>query len=151
MPIGHCNMAQGESGRRFKVGRSSSPVSVVPGPCPFWVCSVRVRKVGLPGALSFTLRANVMLRSRSFTPSNSEVVTMYSGRFGKIRAISFCAFSMRSGVGGWVETTFAMVPRAALLICLNPLEESDVRIRVVTGLVHILQAEEVRLALGVAT
>src|SRR5260370_9748348 len=40
---------------------------------------------------------------------------------------------------------------AALFLSLNPLEESDVRVRVVAGLVHILQAQEVRLALRVAT
>src|ERR1700745_1554364 len=109
--IFHAVLAQGESsGRRFKVGRSSS---VVLGSSPlgcFLDCSVLVRRVGLPAPLSCFLRANVMLRSRSFTLSNSELVTMYSGRFGKIRAISFCAFSMRSGVGGWVENAFGIVP-----------------------------------------
>jgi hypothetical protein len=34
-----------------------------------------------------------------FTLSNSEVVTIYSGRLSRIRAISFCASSIRSGVG----------------------------------------------------
>src|ERR1700756_4536908 len=40
---------------------------------------------------------------------------------------------------------------ATLLISLNPLEESDVGVRVIPGLVHILQSQEVRLALRVAT
>ncbi len=39
----------------------------------------------------------------------------------------------------------------ALLISLNPLEESDIRVRVVPGFVHILQTQEVRFALRVAT
>src|SRR5260370_28644667 len=38
----------------------------------------------------------------------------------------------------------------ALLISLNPLEESDIRVRVVPGFVHILQTQEVRFALRVA-
>jgi hypothetical protein len=41
--------------------------------------------------------------------------------------------------------------RAALLISLNPLEESDVRVPVVPAFVHILQTQEVRLVLRVAT
>ena len=52
----------------------------------------------------------MMFRSRAFTLSNSEVVTIYSGLFGRMRAISFCAASMRSGVGGCVEKTFGIVP-----------------------------------------
>src|SRR4029077_17899195 len=76
----------------------------------FLDCSVLVRRVGLPGALSETLRVNMMLRSREFTVSNSDVVTMYSCLAGRMRAISFCVFSMRSGVGGCVEKTFGMVP-----------------------------------------
>src|ERR1700756_4527990 len=40
---------------------------------------------------------------------------------------------------------------ATLLISLNPLEESDVGVRVIPGLIHILQSQEVRLALRVAT
>src|SRR6201984_3563478 len=40
---------------------------------------------------------------------------------------------------------------ATLLISLNPFEESDVGVRVVPGLVHILKAQEARLALRVAT
>jgi hypothetical protein len=35
---------------------------------------------------------------------------MHSGLFGRIRAISFCAASVRSGVGGCVENTFGIVP-----------------------------------------
>src|SRR5258706_15668338 len=52
----------------------------------------------------------MMLRRRPLTESNSEVVTMYSGLFGRMRAISFCAASMRSGVGGCVEKTLGIVP-----------------------------------------
>src|SRR5260370_747233 len=37
----------------------------------------------------------------------------------------------------------------ALLISLNPLEESDIRVRVVPGFVHILQTQEVRFAIRV--
>src|SRR5260370_39368836 len=48
--------------------------------------------------------------SRSFTSSNSEVVTMYSARAGKICAISCCDFSMRSGVCGCVENALASAP-----------------------------------------
>src|ERR1700674_2201348 len=99
-----------ESGRRLSVGRSSSVLlgSVLVG-C-FLDCSVLVRRVGLPGALSLTLRENMMLRRRDFTESNSEVVTMYSCLAGSMRAISFCVFSMRSGVGGCVEKTLGMLP-----------------------------------------
>src|SRR5258708_2666388 len=43
------------------------------------------------------------LRRRDLTESNSDVVTMYSSLSGRMRAISFCASSMRSGVGGCVE------------------------------------------------
>ena len=39
---------------------------------------------------------------------------------------------------------------AALLIGLNALEEGDVRVRVIAGFVHVLQAEEIGFALGVA-
>src|SRR5690242_12416658 len=99
-----------ESGRRLSVGRSSSLVllgSLLPG-C-FLDCSVLVRRVGL-SLPSVTLRENIMLRRRAFTVSNSEVVTMYSCRAGRMRAISFCVFPMRSGVGGCVEKAFGMVP-----------------------------------------
>src|ERR1700751_2008816 len=41
--------------------------------------------------------------------------------------------------------------RATLLISLNPFEESDVGVRVIPGLVHILQSQEVRFSLRVAT
>src|SRR6266581_4430539 len=78
-----------ESGRRLRVGRSSSVLlGSLPVGC-FLDCSVLVRREGLPGALSETLRENMMLR---------------------MRAISFCVFSMRSGVGGCVEKTLGMVP-----------------------------------------
>src|SRR5260370_5626511 len=88
-----------ESGRRLRVGRSSSVlVGSLPVGC-FLDCSVFVRSVGLPGALSVTLRENMMLRRRDFTESNSEVVTMYSCLAGRMRAISFCEFSLLSGVG----------------------------------------------------
>src|SRR2546430_2100764 len=99
-----------ESGRRLRVGRSSSLVLLgsLPVGC-FLDCSVLVRSVGLSLA-SVALRENMMLRRRPFTVSNSEVVTMYSWRAGRMRAISFCVFSMRSGVGGCVEKTFGMVP-----------------------------------------
>src|SRR5690242_12671996 len=100
-----------ESGRRFSVGRSSSLVlfgSVLAPGC-FLDFSVLVRSVGL-SLPSVALRENMMLRRRAFTLSNSEVVTMYSWRAGRIRAISFWQFSMRSGVGGCVEKTFGMVP-----------------------------------------
>src|SRR6266566_4368551 len=40
--------------------------------------------------------------------------------------------------------------RAALLVGLDALEEGDVGIGVVAGFIHVLQAEEVRFALGVA-
>src|SRR5882724_5986071 len=99
-----------ESGRRLSVGRSSSAlVGSLPVGC-FLDCSVLVRSVGLPGALSLTLRENMMLRRRAFTVSNSDVVTMYSCLAGNMRAISFWVFSMRSGVGGCVEKTLGMVP-----------------------------------------
>src|SRR5690349_20951590 len=99
-----------ESGRRFSVGRSSSLVvfgSLLPG-C-FLDCSVLVRSVGL-SLVSVALRENMMLRRRALTVSNSEVVTMYSWRAGRMRAISFCVLPMRSGVGGCVEKAFGMVP-----------------------------------------
>jgi len=82
-----------------------------------------VRSVGLPGALSEALRVNMMPRRRDFTLSNSEVVTMYSDRAGRMRAISFWAASMRSGVGGCVEKNLGDGARAALLIGLDALEE----------------------------
>src|SRR5260370_27576337 len=41
--------------------------------------------------------------------------------------------------------------RTALLISLNPFEKSDVRVRVVPCFVHILQAQEIGLALRIAT
>jgi hypothetical protein len=44
--------------------------------------------VGLLGP-SLAFFVNVKWRRRSFTLANSEVVTMYSGRLGRIRAISF--------------------------------------------------------------
>src|SRR5689334_12486672 len=47
---------------------------------------------------------------RAFTVSNSDVSRTYSGFDGRIFAISVCDFSMRSGVGGWVEKAFASVP-----------------------------------------
>src|SRR5260370_39007900 len=99
-----------ESGRRLSVGRSSSELlgSVLVG-C-FLDCSVLVRRDGLPGALSDTLRVNMMLRRRDFTVSNSEVVTMYSCLAGRMRAISVCVFSMLAGVGGSVEKTLGMLP-----------------------------------------
>src|SRR6266404_5990189 len=98
------------SGRRFSVGRSSS---LLLGSLPFGCfldCSVLVRSVGLPGALSVALRENMILRRRLLTESNSDVVTRYSCFAGRMRAISFCVFSMRSGVGGCVEKTLGMVP-----------------------------------------
>src|SRR5579883_2381178 len=100
-----------ESGRRFSVGRSSS-LGGAPGSEVFvlFVCSVFFLNVGLFAWLSTALRENIMLRSLAFTESNSEVVTMYSCFAGKIRAISFCAFSMRSALGGCVENTFGIVP-----------------------------------------
>src|SRR5258707_10508328 len=52
----------------------------------------------------------MMVRRRPLTESNSDVVTMYFGLFGRMRAISFCAASMRSGVGGCVENTLGIVP-----------------------------------------
>src|SRR6266403_1168473 len=98
------------SGRRLSVGRSSSLLlGSLPVGC-FLDCSVLVRRVGLPGALSETLRVNMMLRRRDFTVSNADFVTMYSCLAGRMRAISFCVFSMRSGVGGCVEKTLGMVP-----------------------------------------
>src|SRR5258708_6231529 len=42
-------------------------------------------------------------------------------------------------------------PWPAFLVCLDAFEKRYVGVRVVPGLVHVLQAEEVRLALGVAT
>src|ERR1041384_4602504 len=103
-PISTFQIHQGLSSvRRFSVGRSSSELgsAVVCGEvfC-LSVCSVRVRNVGLPGPLSIALRANITLRRRAFTESNSDEVTIYSGRAGRILAISFCVFSMRSWVGG---------------------------------------------------
>src|SRR6202048_5368752 len=96
------------SGRRFNVGRSSSGLAL--GSCPFLsACSVLVRNVGFPGA-ACTLRENTMLRRRAFTVSNSEVVTTYYAFAGRMRAISFCVFAMRSGVGGCVENIFGIVP-----------------------------------------
>src|ERR1700687_920427 len=94
-----------ESGRRLSVGRSSSVLlgSVLVG-C-FLDCSVLVRRVGLPGALSWTFRENIMLRSRDLSEANSEVVTMYSCLAGRMRAISLWEASIRSGVGGCVEKT----------------------------------------------
>ncbi len=58
---------------------------------------------------------------------------------------------MRSGVGGMGRKHLRDGARAVLVISLNPFEESDVSIRVVPGLVYILQAQEVHLALRVAT
>src|SRR5271156_6517424 len=102
----------GESGRRFNVGRSSSVLfgSVDVGFLDLSDCSVFVRSVGLPGPLFTALGENMIFPSRAFPESNSEVVTMYSGFDGRIDAISFCVFSMRSGVGGCVENTFGIVP-----------------------------------------
>src|SRR5882724_4440269 len=98
------------SGRRLSVGRSSSVLlGSLPVGC-FLDCSVLVRRVGLPGPLSVAFRLNMMPRRRDFTLSNSEVVTMYSDFAGRMRAISFWVFSMRSGVGGCEEKTFGMVP-----------------------------------------
>src|SRR5713101_4309282 len=98
------------SGRRLRVGRSSSELlGSLPVGC-FLDCSVLVRSVGLPGPLSVALRLNMMPRRRDFTLSNSEVVTMYSDFAGRMRAISFWVFSMRSGVGGCEEKTLGMVP-----------------------------------------
>src|SRR5260370_18122227 len=98
-----------ESGRRLRVGRSSSVVfGSLPVGC-FLDCSVLVRSVGLPGALSETLRENMMLRRRDFTESNSGGVTVYSCLAGRVRAISFLVFSMGSRVGGWVWETLGVV------------------------------------------
>jgi len=44
---------------------------------------------------------------------------------------------------------WGMVPGRALFVGLDALEESDIRVRVVTGLVHVLDAEIIGLALGV--
>ena len=73
---------------------------------------MRVRKVGLSPAdfFSSSLFLFSILRSRALTRSNSEVVTMYSSRAGRIVAISSCAFCTRSGVGGCVEKTLGMLP-----------------------------------------
>ena len=60
------------------------------------------RSVGLlPFFLSFNPRLFWIRASRAFTRSNSEVVTIYSGRAGSVVAISFSTLSMRSGVPGW--------------------------------------------------
>src|SRR5260370_8829751 len=76
----------------------------------FLDCSVLVRSVGLPGALSVTLRENMILRRRLLTESNSDVLTRYSCFAGRMPAVSFCVFSIRPGVGGCVDKTFRLVP-----------------------------------------
>ncbi len=69
------------------------------------------RKLGLLASFwSTTLRRFPSAASRSFTSSNSEVVTRYCARAAKICAISCCDFSMRSGVWGCVENAFARAP-----------------------------------------
>src|SRR5207253_10471376 len=95
------------SGLRFRVGRSSSffvSLPLLSGE------DVR-RRLGLfPSFWSTTLRRFSITASRAFTSSNSEVVTTYCGRAGRMREISSCDFAMRSGVCGCVAKAFAKVP-----------------------------------------
>jgi len=63
----------------------------------------------LAGAIVGGFSAEHDAAEADFTLSNSEVVTMYSCFAGRMRAISFWVFSMRSGVGGCEEKTFGMV------------------------------------------
>ena len=112
-------------------------------------CLVRLvaqrRACSLP-FLSFTFMIRFDHRRRCFTTSNSEVVTMYSSRAGRIVAISFCAAfdairrrRMRARKS-WGSC------RAASFLGLDLLEEGHERVRVVAGLVHVLQAEIIGFA-----
>ena len=69
---------------------------------------------------------------------------MYSSRAGKIVAISFCA-SMRSGVGGWVEKILGWC-RDDAFRPPGSFRERYVSVRVIAGLVHVLQSEIIGFA-----
>ena len=69
------------------------------------------RSVGLLGsALGDTFLRFCSDASRALIESNSDVVTTYWGSAGRIRLISACAFSIRSGVGGCDANARASVP-----------------------------------------
>ncbi len=87
-----------------------------------------------------------ILRKRAFTRSNSEVVTMYSSRAGRIVAISSCAFCTRSGVGGCVEKTLRNAAGVPPLFGFNFFKETHESVRIIARFVHVLQAQEVGLA-----
>ena len=75
------------SSRRLSVGRSSSSVLLS---LPFLSVPEARRRLGLPASLwSTILRRFSMAARRAFTSSNSEVVTVYSARAGRIVSISF--------------------------------------------------------------
>src|SRR5947209_9476309 len=82
------------SGRRFSVGRPSSPVL---SSVPFLsVDEVRLKLGFLPSFWSFNLCLFSMAASLALTSSNYDPVTIYSGLAGSILAISLCEASIRS-------------------------------------------------------
>src|ERR1035437_6309013 len=98
------------SSRRCRVGLSS-PLDEPGGSDGLDEPAPALRSEGLLVLLESVRRRLFSMRaSRAFTSSNSEVVTMYWSRAGRILAISSCEWRMRSGVCGWLEKTLATTP-----------------------------------------
>ena len=93
------------------------------------------------------MRLLCIIASRAFTSLNSDVFTTYSGFGARIFWISSCAALMRSSVIGWVEKTLASDAGLLLFQRLDLFEEVDERGGIVAGLIQILQAEVIGLAL----
>ncbi len=97
--------------RRLRSIRRSRPAVLRPVVLAGGCVSVRVRKVGLSRVLLIVQLVLVFnFAQASLNRSNSEVVTTYSSRAGRMEAISSCAFCTRSGVGGCVEKILGMLP-----------------------------------------
>ncbi len=140
-----------DAGRRFKVGRSSSSdeedgallsssAPTVPVPDP----GAR-RSVGrLPSAGLSTLRLLCIANRRAFTSLNSEVVSTYSGLAFRYSWMFFWAASMRESVGGCVEKTLDTVPGLRFSKVSIFSKKSTKAVRIVPGLVHVFQAQQVR-------
>ncbi len=93
----------------------------------------------------FSMRA-----SRAFTSSNSDEVTMYSSRAGRMCAIS--SWRMQNAVGSLRMVGKDLGHRAGLALFqrLNLLKECNKRLRIVARAVHVLHAQVVGLRLEFA-
>src|SRR5665213_628238 len=99
-----------ESGRRFRVGRSSSlplPLSLE-SPPELEPGALRSAGRFVSGLSTLRLLCNAI--NRTFTSLNSDVVTTYSVRSLRSCWMCFCATAIRSSVGGCDENTLDIVP-----------------------------------------